>query len=203
MSLTQHETRLRQLGYQRIAGIDEAGRGPLAGPVVAAACILPSDELFPNIDDSKKLTPQKREDLFKFLTQHPKVHFGVGVVEVSEIDTLNILQASFLAMRRALLKLNLIPDYLIIDGPYKLKQCDIPQEGIVDGDALSVSIAAASIIAKVARDRIMEELDAKWPEYGFRRHKGYGTQEHLIALRTFGPCPIHRTSFAPIKNLTF
>ncbi len=203
MSLTHYETRLRQLGYQRIAGLDEAGRGPLAGPVVAAACILPSDELFPGVDDSKKLTPQKRQNIYKILTQHPKVHLGLGIVEVAEIDSLNILQASFLAMRRALSNLNFNPDYIIIDGPYRLNHCDIPHEGIVDGDALSVSIAAASIIAKVTRDRIMEDLDAKWPEYGFRRHKGYGTKEHLIALRAFGPCPIHRTSFAPIKNLIF
>lgn len=200
-ALKFHEQLLRQQGFEKIAGLDEAGRGPLAGPVIAAACILPQDFLIADINDSKQLTEEQREELFAEITQYPGVVFGIGIADVAEIDKLNILQASFLAMERAVAQLTIIPDYLLIDGPYRLPRNATPQKGIVDGDALSISIAAASILAKVTRDRIMIELDAQWPMYGFARHKGYFTDQHQKSLEEHGPCEHHRTSFEPVKNI--
>lgn len=198
-AMSVHENRIQSQGYKRIAGIDEAGRGPLAGPVIAAACILPKDAYFKNLNDSKKLSFKQRESLYKQLTETKDIAYGMGQASVLEIDQYNILQATFLAMQRAVLALPLIPDYLLIDGnrsPY----FNIPKETLVKGDSLSISIAAASILAKVLRDQLMDELDRKWPEYGFKKHKGYGTEEHIKAIKKWGPCPDHRMTFDPIKS---
>lgn len=194
------EKRLKIEGFTRIAGIDEAGRGPLAGPVVAAACILPDGTLFENLNDSKQLTPEKRNILFEEITTCPNLIYGIGIIDVKTIDRINILQATFLAMRKAVEVLSIQPDYILIDGN-QLPVFDIPSESLVQGDGLSVSIAAASILAKVTRDRIMEELDVKWPRYGFKQHKGYATEQHLEAIQTHGPCAIHRKSFDPVKSM--
>jgi ribonuclease HII len=194
------EKRLKSEGFVRIAGIDEAGRGPLAGPVVAAACILPDNTLFSHLNDSKQLTADQRDVLFAEITSYPNLIYGIGIIEVKTIDKVNILQATFLAMRKAVEALAIQPDYLLIDGN-QLPHFDIPTEALVEGDSLSISIAAASILAKVTRDRLMLELDAKWPHYGFRKHKGYATEEHVAAIHKLGPCPIHRKSFDPVKSL--
>jgi ribonuclease HII len=190
-SMSIHEKRLRTRGIQKIGGIDEAGRGPLAGPVVAAACILPEDAFFPTLNDSKKLSSLVREDLYEKLTSDPRIFYGIGEASVEEIDELNILQATLLAMQRAVQKLPVTPDYLLIDGNIS-PLFEIPRETIIKGDGLSVSIAAASVLAKVFRDRLMEQMDKKWPEYGFKKHKGYGTAAHRDAIREWGACPIHR-----------
>lgn len=199
-SLSIWEKRLRAKGFLRIAGVDEAGRGPLAGPVVAAACMLHEKSLFQHLNDSKQLTQEQRNKLFAQITADQRVVYGIGMSDVSTIDRVNILQATFLAMQSAVAALPVEPDYLLIDGN-RLPGFLYPAEAIVEGDARSISIAAASILAKVTRDRMMVELDKQWPEYGFKRHKGYGTEEHLEAIRKFGPCPIHRKSFEPIKSL--
>lgn len=198
--MLRHEKRLTLEGRLKIAGIDEAGRGPLAGPVVAAACILPPKVYFQGLNDSKQVAPVERERLFNELTSHPGVKFGIGISDVAAIDRFNILQATVLAMRQAVNALPEPPDYLLIDGKY-LPSFEIPAEAIVEGDAKSASIAAASILAKVTRDRIMTELDSRRPEYGFAKHKGYGTRDHLAAIQKFGACPIHRQSFTTIQNL--
>jgi len=195
--MSLHEQRLKAKGFVLIAGIDEAGRGPLAGPVVAAACILPDDALFERLNDSKQLSPQQRNLLFERITRCSM--YGIGTVAVKTIDRINILQATFLAMRKAVKALPVQPDYLLVDGN-QLPRMKIPSEALVQGDCLSISIAAASIIAKVTRDRIMEDLDGKWPQYGFKQHKGYGTEQHLNAISAHGPCPIHRKSFYPVKQ---
>ena len=187
-------------GARRVAGIDEAGRGPLSGPVVAACCILSNDTLLDGVNDSKQLDEAQREALFDRIHQSPGVEFGVGIVEAAEIDRLNILGATFLAMHRALAQLESPPDLIIVDGSLA-PSFGIPTLPIVKGDAQSASIAAASILAKVTRDRIMLALDEIYPQYGFREHKGYGTPEHLAAIEKFGPCAIHRKSFEPIKGL--
>lgn len=197
--MSQYEIRLKSVGFKKIAGIDEAGRGPLAGPVVAAGCILPEGMLFENLNDSKQLTPEQRDILFAEITTCPNLIFGIGIVDVNTIDRVNILQATFLAMQKAVLSMPIQPDYILIDGNQK-PHFDIPIELLIEGDGLSVSIAAASIIAKVTRDRIMIDLDAKYPEYGFKRHKGYATNEHMEALKAHGPCIIHRRSFDPVKS---
>ncbi len=185
-----------------LIGIDEAGRGPLAGPVVACACFIP-DELgpsFADVNDSKKLTAAKRNEVFERLT-HSEVLYGVGFATAAEIDQLNILQATFLAMRRAAQKFVNIPHAVaLIDGPYTAAGLEMRQQAVVDGDAKSLVIAAASIIAKVTRDRYMEELDKIYPGYNFAGHKGYGTPKHLKALAELGPCKEHRTSFSPVRN---
>jgi len=198
MSVTERQ--LEAKGFQRIAGIDEAGRGPLAGPVVAAACILPKNTLFENLNDSKQLTPEEREILFQAITACPGLIYGIGSASVEEIDRINILQATLAAMKRAEAAMATRPDYILIDGN-QLPLFDIPCEAIIQGDGLSVSIAAASILAKVTRDRIMKELDEKWPQYGFKQHKGYATDQHMEAIRKWGPCPIHRVSFEPVKSM--
>lgn len=192
--LTLLERKFRKNGYDSIAGVDEAGRGPLAGPVVAAACVIPPKLFFPGVDDSKKLLPKKREILFDQITSHPDVYFGIGIVSHTVIDQINIYQASIQAMITAVDNLKILPSILFVDGltlPHT-----IPCHKIIRGDSLSQSIAAASIIAKVTRDRIMCEYDLQWPGYGFKEHKGYGTAQHQKALETLGPCPIHRISFS-------
>jgi ribonuclease HII len=198
-------------GFTMIAGVDEVGRGPLAGPVVAAAVVLPRDFAHAGIKDSKLLSPKQREKLAPLIRDNAEC-WGLGVVEVDEIDRINILQASLLAIVKALDGLARKPDYLLIDGnqaiPAKLLHesrwpTSSPpyQETIVRGDQLCLSIAAASIVAKVARDEMMVEFDKRFPEYGFAAHKGYGSAAHLEALRRHGPSPIHRKSFAPVRDL--
>jgi ribonuclease HII len=197
--MTLHERRLALSGYHRIAGIDEAGRGPLAGSVVAAACILPVGYLLPRLNDSKCLTASQREDLFSRLTVDEHVIFGVGIVSAERIDEINILRATFEAMQISVFNLSVRPDYLLVDGN-QLPVFDLPSEGIVHGDALSLSIAAASIIAKVTRDRIMASEAVRWPQYGFEKNKGYGTSQHLAAIQQWGPCPLHRKTFKPVAS---
>jgi ribonuclease HII len=199
--LTAYEERARSQGYKSIAGVDEAGRGPLAGPVVAAACILPEGFYLPGINDSKKLTAEERERLYEMIKENPEILSGVGIVEALIIDQINILQATFQAMVAAVLQLKQRPDYILIDGnqiPKSLK-LELPCEGIVKGDSLSQSIMAAGILAKVTRDKIMLEHHKTWPDYGFKDHKGYGTEKHLEKLRELGPCSLHRKSYEPVK----
>ncbi|MGA8164208.1 MAG: ribonuclease HII [Waddliaceae bacterium] len=198
--LTYFEKKGYREGFKAIAGVDEAGRGPLAGPVAAAACIIPSNIFFSGVDDSKRLTPAQRAFLFKEITRHPRVNYGVAMVTSEKIDRINILQATILAMLEAVAKLVLIPDLLLVDGMC-LPHPSIPSRKIVQGDTKSQSIAAASILAKVLRDRLMEEYHKKWPQYGFAQHKGYGTKAHREAIIRYGPCPIHRLTFEPVKSL--
>lgn len=202
----EYERSLLLRGIKRIAGVDEAGRGPLAGPVVAAAVILPEEwylsgipETLKGLNDSKQLSPKRREELFETLTSNPLIEWGVGIVDSSIIDTINILRATHKAMNDAVCKLSPPPEYVIVDGT-RVESLQFIHTPIIKGDRLSFSIAAASIIAKVIRDRLMIELDKCYPEYGFATHKGYGTEQHLQAIQKFGPCPIHRRSFAPLKN---
>lgn len=195
--LTRYEQRAAALP---VAGIDEAGRGPLAGPVVAAACILPEGCYLPGLDDSKKLTERRREQLFSVLTEDPRVRYGVGVADAPLIDTVNIFQATIQAMLMAVDELVVQPGYLLVDG-LKLPHPTIPGEKIIKGDNLSLSIMAAAIIAKVTRDRLMKAYDQQWPQYGFAKHKGYGTQAHRDAIAEHGPCDIHRKTFEPIKSM--
>lgn len=201
-NLCLFENKLREKGYNNIAGVDEVGRGPLAGPVVAAACIIPKGVLIEGIDDSKKIESSKREEVFQRIINHPKVSYSVGIVDNKVIDQINILQASFLAMKQAIRKLLIKPDFLLFDGN-QYPMTSIPSNAIVKGDSLSISIAAASIIAKQTRDKIMEEYHIKWPHFGFDQHKGYATEKHRNAIVKHGPCEIHRRSFDPIKSLFF
>ncbi len=193
------EIALQSRGIFRIAGIDEAGRGPLAGPVAAAAVILPKNYHCPGLDDSKKISPSKRQILYQQITNHPDISWAVATADREEIDRLNILQATHLAMRRAVEALSPLPDHCLIDG-LPVKNFPIPHDGIIKGDGLSLSIAAASIIAKVTRDWIMFELDQEFPQFGFAKHQGYGTKMHLEALRIHGPCCQHRRSFKPVAQ---
>ncbi|MBI3610553.1 MAG: ribonuclease HII [Nitrospirae bacterium] len=194
-------TRFERLGYargfERIAGLDEAGRGPLAGPVVAAAVILPKSAVLPGLRDSKKLTALQREKFFEEIHRRA-LAIGVGIVGHETIDRINILKATILAMNRALENLTAPPDYLLIDA-LTLPNLRIPQKALIKGDDLSQTIAAASVVAKVTRDRLMAEYDRRYPQYHFRSHKGYGTAEHLRALERFGPCPIHRKTFRRVR----
>ncbi|MBW4054733.1 MAG: ribonuclease HII [Proteobacteria bacterium] len=185
-------------GFTCVAGIDEAGRGPLAGPVMAAAVVLPAGLLITGVDDSKKLTPGKREKLFEIIMAHA-LTVGVGIIGPAEIDRINILQATRRAMLAAVQQLSPQPDYLLIDGISTIDSV-IPQKTIKKGDSLSISIAAASIIAKVTRDRFMAKMDVKYPGYGFSGHKGYGSAAHLDAIRILGPSPIHRLTFGGVKE---
>ena len=193
----KHERALREQGCALIAGIDEVGRGPLAGPVVAAAVILPGKFSHKVLTDSKKLAEPVREKIYAELTGHPGVIWAVSVVDHEEIDRLNILRASHEAMRRAVAGLMTPPDHVLIDGR-PVQPFPIAQTALIGGDALSFSIAAASVIAKVTRDRLMVEMHALHPEYEFAQHKGYGTPLHLAKLQAHGPCPIHRRSFLPV-----
>ncbi|MEO7318694.1 MAG: ribonuclease HII [Chthoniobacteraceae bacterium] len=195
----RHERALYAQGLLCVAGIDEAGRGPLAGPVVAAAVILPGKYSHKLLTDSKELSPQTRDNLHAELLANPKVCVGVAIVGVEEIDCLNILRATHEAMRRAVSALSSTPDHVLIDG-LPVLPFPIPQTALVGGDRLSFSIAAASVVAKVTRDRLMIEHDAQFPDYEFARHKGYGTALHLERLRKHGPCEIHRRSFFPVRE---
>ena len=196
------EKALYREGAERIAGIDEAGRGPLAGPVVAAAVILPQKFSLPGLTDSKQLSPEVREEFYLQLTTNAKIEFGVGTASVDEIDRINILRASYLAMERAVSALATVPGHLLIDG-LPVPVFALPQTAIVGGDMRSLSIAAASVIAKVTRDRMMQGWHEEFPVYQFCQNKGYGTPEHLQSLRLHGPCPLHRRSFAPVAQTYF
>lgn len=192
------------LGYKLIGGVDEAGRGPLAGPVVAACVVIGPDFKINQADlelvaDSKKLSAKKREHLFGVIKEHA-LAVEIGVVDNLTIDKINILQASFLAMRRAIKKVKVQPDYILLDGGFKIPKLDKPQTAIVKGDATVWAIAAASIIAKVSRDYLMSEIDKAYPQYEFARHKGYGTKLHYEKIKEYGPCPLHRFSFSPMKE---
>jgi len=189
----------REAGYTCIAGLDEAGRGPLAGPVVAAAVVLPVGLLIPGLTDSKQVPEQERERLFEVIRARA-VCYGVGIADERTIDLVNILQATIIAMERALQALNPQPDYLLLDA-ISLPRVPLPQKPLIKGDCRSHSIAAASILAKVTRDRIMRELHKKYPRYNFQKHKGYGTKEHLLLLREHGPCDAHRKTFSPVARL--
>ena len=195
----RYEKKLRATGVARIAGIDEAGRGALAGPVVAAAAILPGKFRHRRLNDSKQLGPELREEIYAELVSNPEVRWTVGVVDSIEIDRINILRASHRAMRMAIEGLLEPPEHVLIDGlpviPFPL-----PQTAIIDGDCISLSIAAASVIAKVTRDRMMRDFCVQFPQYSFSQHKGYGTELHLLKLHEFGPCPIHRRSFEPVAQ---
>ena len=182
-----------------IAGIDEAGRGPLAGPVVAAAAILPVKFRHKELRDSKQLTPLQRERIYEEIVSNAAIAWAVAAVEIEEIDRLNILRATHLAMRLAVEKLATPPDHVLIDG-LPVRGFPITQTALVQGDGLSFSIAAASVLAKVTRDRLMLDHDRVFPQYGFAQHKGYGTELHLERLRQHGPCPIHRRSFLPVQQ---
>ena len=192
-------------GLLRLAGIDEAGRGPLAGPVVAAAAVLPAEwvadglpESLRRLNDSKQLTEKIREKLFAAIHSETEIHFGIGIIDAAVIDEINILQATHRAMNAALAQLSPPAAHALVDGR-PVPTLATPQTAIIKGDAKSHSIAAASILAKVTRDRLMREFHEQWPEYGFAQHKGYGTAAHQAALEQHGPCPIHRRSFAPVR----
>ena len=187
------ENSLYAEGYKMICGVDEAGRGPLAGPVCAAAVILPKGLELPGLNDSKKLTDKKRRELFPIIKEQA-IAYGIGLASHEEIDEINILQATYLAMERAIAQLESKADYALIDGN-RAKDFGLPVRTVVKGDSLSASIAAASVLAKVTRDDIMLEMAKEYPEYGFEVHKGYGTKRHYEALREHGHCPVHRLSF--------
>lgn len=189
----QLEQEQNDAGYENVCGVDEAGRGPLCGPVVAAACILPMGLVIEGLNDSKKLTPKKRDALYDYICENA-ISYCIAEASVAEIDELNILEATLLAMRRAIAGLSVPADFALIDGNVA-RDFQIPARAIVKGDATSPSIAAASILAKVTRDRQCEELDRLYPQYGIAKHKGYGTKVHMDALREHGPSPIHRKQF--------
>jgi len=193
-----HEEALWFQGISRIAGIDEAGRGPLAGPVVAAAVIFVERLPVPGLDDSKKLTTARRNQLYRFLTNQPGIEWAVAILEHTEIDRLNILAATYVAMTKAVAQLPAV-DHALVDG-LPVKGLPVPHTALVRGDGCSLSIAAASVIAKVTRDRLMLDCHTVYPEYGFDRHKGYATADHLAKLKSHGPSPIHRRSFSPVAN---
>ncbi|NLB54207.1 MAG: ribonuclease HII [Lentisphaerae bacterium] len=205
--LLEFEHQVWTSGDIRIAGLDEAGRGPLAGPVVAAALVFDrkylekeSAGIFLNLNDSKRLTERQREFFFDLPTDNPFVEIGIGISHAAEIDTVNILKATHLAMSRALANLPAVPDHILVDG-LPVPGLSAPSTPIVRGDSKSYSIAAASIIAKVTRDKWMISYDKRYPEYGFKNHKGYGTSRHIQALLKYGPTPEHRKTFAPVKDM--
>ena len=189
----RYEGEAREQGYTAVCGVDEAGRGPLAGPGCAAAVILPAGLVIEGVNDSKKLSEKKREELFPVICEKA-LAYGIGWADEREIDEINILQATYRAMKRAVESLPLTADYALIDGN-RMPPLAIPGTTIIKGDALSMSIAAASILAKVSRDRVMVQFSREYPQYGFEQHKGYGTAAHVQALREYGPCPLHRQSF--------
>ena len=205
--MLQFERQAWGSGYRRVAGVDEVGRGPLAGPVVAAAVVFDPEflqsnehELLRGLTDSKQLTEKQREFFSALLTESPHVEIGMGLAEVLEIDEINILHATHLAMARAVACLDPLPDHVLVDGLF-VPGLPCPSTPIVDGDAKSLSIAAASGVAKVRRDNMMRELDRQYPEYGFCAHKGYGTKAHAQALLEYGPSPIHRRTFRPVRDI--
>ena len=196
--LVLHDRNFLERGYSSLAGVDEAGRGPLAGPVVASAVSVRDFSFESVVDDSKKMTAAARETAYEEILA--KCDVGFAAVDHEVIDRVNILQASLMAMGKAVRKLTKTPDCLLIDGP-RIPHADMKSFPIIGGDALSFSIACASIVAKVTRDRLMEEFDKIYPQYGFKKHKGYGTRDHIEAIRKNGPCKIHRRSFEPIKSM--
>ncbi|MBB5031822.1 ribonuclease HII [Prosthecobacter vanneervenii] len=200
MPTLDHENTLRAEGFRVVAGVDEAGRGPLAGPVCVAAVVLPEDFSHPVLNDSKQLSEVKRERLYEEITADARIRWHCVTVEPAEIDRINILQATWEGMRRAALALQPVPNAVLIDGK-PVKNYPLYQLALVKGDSLSYSIAAASIIAKVTRDRLLVAMAQRYPKYGFEIHKGYPTPGHLAALRQHGPCPEHRRSFAPVAQL--
>lgn len=195
--LYAREAELHALGYARVAGIDEAGRGPLAGPVVVAAVVLPPAYHLPGLNDSKQLSARQRERLAAALLAEPDLAHAIIVVDAGEIDQLNIYQATCVGMRRAAAALRPPPQFLLVDG-LPVRDLPFPSEALVKGDARCAAIAAASVLAKVHRDHLMAQYDAQYPVYGFARHQGYPTAAHLAALLAHGPCPIHRRSYAPV-----
>jgi len=195
----RYEKKLRTTGVVRIAGVDEAGRGALAGPVVAAAVVLPEKFRHRKLNDSKQLSPERRDEIYDQLILNSDLAWSVGIVDHLEIDRINILRASHEAMRIALSALSIPPEHVLIDG-LPVFPFPFPQTAIIDGDCYSLTIAAASVIAKVTRDRIMRDFCAQFPEYCFDQHKGYSTELHLSRLHEFGPCPIHRRSFEPVAQ---
>lgn len=206
--MLRHEEQSWLEGFRRIAGVDEAGRGPLAGPVVAAAVVFDREYVqaeaghaLDGLTDSKKLPAARRDFFFALLSACPRAQIGVGSASVDEISSLNILRATHLAMARALAQLSPLPDLALVDG-LPVQGLPVPHRAIVKGDAASLSIAAASVVAKVTRDRLMLDLAAQYPGYGFDRHKGYGTAAHFAALHRLGPCPAHRATFAPVAQLS-
>lgn len=198
INLYKYEEELQDEGINLIAGVDEAGRGPIAGPVVVAACILPTTVRINGLNDSKQLSKKKREELYKEIVQHA-ICYKVVFVSASEVDESNIYTATQEAMKEALLELEVKPEYALIDF-MPLKDVDIPLKSITHGDALSASIAAASILAKVTRDEYMAKMDIKYPNYGFKHNVGYCTKMHMEALEKYGPCPIHRKTFYPVSK---
>jgi ribonuclease HII len=196
----RHEQKAYKAGANIIAGIDEAGRGPLAGPVVAAAAILPPNFKHKTLNDSKQLTERQRDEIYAELTATPGFYWAVGVSDVDVIDHYNILRATWRAMQLALDNLYIHPDHVLVDG-LRVPLIGVTQTAIVKGDAKSFSIAAASVIAKVTRDRMMLTIHEQFPQYNFARHKGYGTPEHLAALGQYGPSPVHRKTFAPVRHI--
>jgi ribonuclease HII len=198
--LLHFERSARAAGAVRIAGVDEVGRGPLAGPVVAAAAVLPDGMLIPGVTDSKQLSEQERERLYDVIIA-AAVSYGIGIVDERTIDEINIREASLLAMERALAAIVPPPDHVLVDGNCCIPRLSLPQKAIIKGDCLSHSIAAASILAKVTRDRMMVDLHERFPQYNFKKHKGYGTAEHVAALRQHGPCEAHRRSFEPVAGM--
>jgi ribonuclease HII len=203
----RHEVALVEQGVTRIAGVDEAGRGPLAGPVFATAVMLPIDWIlgaFPKslrgVNDSKQILPEEREVLFQELVSRQEVCYAIAQVDCQMIDQINILRATHRAMNLALEQLRPAPEHVLVDG-LPVKSMSFPQTALVSGDALSYSIGAASILAKVSRDRLMVQMDEAYPGYGFAQHKGYGTEDHLAAIKALGPCPIHRQSFSPFRPI--
>ena len=185
-------------GYNYICGIDEAGRGPLAGPVVVAAVIMPKDSMIEGVNDSKKVSEKKREKLYELIIEEA-ISYSVGIVDQNEIDRINILNATKAGLTEAVRTLKVKPELILVDALTNIDNCGVPYQSIIKGDAKSYSIAAASIIAKVTRDRIMREWDKVYPQYGFEKHKGYGTAEHISAIKENGLCPLHRLSF--VKNI--
>ena len=197
-NLKQIEEEIHNQGIEYICGIDEAGRGPLAGPVVVAACIMPRDSMIEGVNDSKKLSEKKRETLYELITQEA-IAWGVGIIDQQEIDRINILNATKEGLTTAIKSLEVKPDRIIVDALTGIDTVGIPYTSIIKGDAKCYSIAAASIIAKVTRDRIMRQWDEIYPQYGFEKHKGYGTKMHIEAIKEYGLCPLHRLSF--VKNI--
>ena len=195
--LKEFETNLHKTGLTYISGIDEAGRGPLAGPVVVGVAIMKPDSFIEGVNDSKKISEKRREKLYEQITEEA-IDWSVGIVDQTEIDKINILNATKKALHLAIENLKVKPERILVDALEHIDTCGIPYTSIIKGDAKVYSISAASIIAKVTRDRIMREYDEIYPEYGFAGHKGYGTAAHIQAIKTYGPCPIHRQSF--IKN---
>ncbi len=197
IKLKEMEKSIYEDGAKYICGIDEAGRGPLAGPVVVASCIMPNGSMIDGVNDSKKISEKKRERIFEEIIKEA-VSYGVGIVDENKIDEINILQATKLGLTNSIKELKVVPDIILVDALESINTCNIPYRSIIKGDAICYSIAAASIIAKVTRDRIMIKYDEIYPEYGFAKHKGYGTARHIEAIKKYGLCPIHRRSF--VKN---